>query len=175
MTVGHQIATALLPMVAALVVACDGPSRNATISGDYILEIALPKTVWSTNEAIQGEATLSLTTGMARDLGGSGSGLILFGFEEVAGTRVMPPAMTDDCQGYRIAPDAPLRRSLKKSGGGWPADDPDAAFYEAFRADPQIRLPPGQWRIRAIATFSDTGDCGAAVTIDTSIDIRVVP
>ena len=47
---------------------------------------------------------------------------------------------------------------LVKSGG-WSADDPNAAFYDAFFAAPDIRLPPGTWEVTGHASFSE-GDCG---------------
>ncbi len=169
------VATGLLAVVAAFLIACDAFGRSTATAGPFRLELSLPKTVWSVGEAIEGEAILSLASGPGRDLGGSGSGLLLFGFEEIGGKRLIQPAMSSDCAGYRLEPDTPMRSPLQKSGG-WSADDPDAAFYQAFFADPLIRLPPGEWRVSAIATFINGFGCdGNAVSMETWIDIRVVP
>jgi hypothetical protein len=41
-----------------------------------------------------------------------------------------------------------LRQPYVKSVG-WSNDDPDAALYRAFAADPKLHLPPGRWRVTA--------------------------
>jgi len=168
------MAITMLALAATLLVACSAPERSTVTEGPYRLELVLQRSVWSASEAIEGEGILSVTDGQARDLGGSGSGLVLFGFEEVGGSRRIQPAMSDDCAGYRLSPDTPLSRELTKSGG-WVADDPDAEFYKAFFADPLIHLPPGQWRVGAIASFSDGRSCGDPILMETWVDLRVVP
>jgi hypothetical protein len=53
-------------------------------------------------------------------------------------------------------------------GGGWTAEDPDAAFYEQFSADPEFRLPAGRWQVSAVAPISlGPVDCGG-----TTVNLR---
>jgi hypothetical protein len=69
----------------------------------------------------------------------------------------------------------PLSSRLTKSGG-FTAEDPDAAFYQAFFADPVVRLPAGEWRITAVASFTEGEGCtGKAVMLKVPITITVTP
>ena len=82
---------------------------------------------------------------------GSGSGPVSFGLEEVDGDIVLGGAMTGDCSQDEFARLVPVPVPFQKSGG-WSADDPNAAFYRAFFADPVLRLPAGRWRVTASAS-----------------------
>jgi hypothetical protein len=135
----------------------------------------LPKVTWHADDAIMGVATLSVAGIQSTVLGGSGSGLIGFDYREVGGRRHVEPASTLDCASYPIGPADPISKPIGKSGG-FDGADPDAAFYRAFLQGPDVRLPPGEWQITAIATFIDAEGCdGQSYSIEAPLTITVVP
>ncbi|MEK6720256.1 MAG: hypothetical protein AABZ33_06235 [Chloroflexota bacterium] len=152
----------------------DGETVSAeTVDGRFRLVLELPKTVWTTEESISGEARLEYAGPAATRLHGSGSGLISFGAREGLGTRWLTPGWDTTCAAYEISRDRPQVSPLTKSGA-WGADDPNADFYREFFADPLYRLPAGEWYITAYASFSE-GDCGVpAHELEMTIRIRVV-
>jgi hypothetical protein len=141
--------------------------------GSFRLAFDLPRATWQAGEPITGRARLEVEAGGA-DLGGSGSGLVGFEFREVGGHRQMGPAWTSDCRQYRLGPGAPLISGITKSGG-FPGEDPDAAFYRSFFADPMLRLPPGTWEITAVAEFSEGLCDGAPHSLRAPILVTITP
>jgi hypothetical protein len=164
-----------------LVGACgspDGPSpldsraRAETVDGRFGLALELLRTSWSSREAIAGQAALVLLVGNGRtEIGASGAGPIAFSIVEVGGSRAMGAASTADCATHLLSATEPITTPLTKSGG-WSQDDPNAAFYEAFFADPALHLPPGTWDITAVATFNDARGCEGA-SHDMSATVRI--
>jgi hypothetical protein len=60
--------------------------------------------------------------------------------------------------------------------GGYGYDDPLASFYQAYFADPDLRLPAGTWTIQATASFYTGDDCGdVAHLLETSVTVVVEP
>jgi hypothetical protein len=158
--------TAAGPADAVTAVATQGPFR---------LTFTLPKAVWRTDEAIDGEARLGLAAGPDVGVGGSGAGLMGFGFAEVGGDRLMGPASTADCRPYTLSAAQPAVTGITKSGG-WSEDDPNAAFYRTFLADPLVHLPPGDWDVTATADFVEGQGCdGAPHTMTATIRVQVTP
>jgi hypothetical protein len=105
-------------------------------------------------------------------LAGSGSGLVVVSMTQLDGPLQIAGGGTDDCVGYSIAPGEPIVKPYVKSGG-WSADDPNAAFYGAFFADPLLRLPRGTWRVFATTQFF-VGDCpGPSHTLAATLDVVV--
>jgi hypothetical protein len=151
------------------------PAPSAfTTSGDFRLLIESSRPVWRTSEAIQVSSTLSYFGSPATTtLRGSGSGLIGFSLEELTGDRQMGAAYNSDCAPHAIGVDDPIVTPYQKSGGFSP-DDPDAAFWEAFFADPEFHLPPGQWRITAETSFDNGDDCTASPTRITAAIVLTV-
>jgi hypothetical protein len=148
-------------------------SANYSSNGEFRLAIHSSRPVWRTDEAIQVGAILSYRLDEATTLRGSGSGLIGFSLEELTGDRRMGAAYNSDCASHLISWDDPIVAPYAKSGGFSP-DDPDAAFWEAFFADPEFHLPPGQWRITAETSLDNGPDCTANPTrISTSILLTV--
>lgn len=149
------------------------PVSAAANDGPYRLTFELPRSTWSTAEVIEGKATLALTQGDLQELGGSGGGVIAFGFREIGGTRSMGPAMQGDCATHELRADRPITSPITKSGG-WSADDEHAAFYQAFFATSGVTLPAGQWEITAMATFIEGAGCaGRSVELSAPITITV--
>jgi hypothetical protein len=96
--------------------------------------------------------------GPTTTLVGSGSGLIALSFEQVGGSLRMGGIQTADCAPYEVRVDKPLVPPFQKSVG-YSDDDPNAAFYKAYWADPVLHLPRGTWRITAASTFT-LRECG---------------
>jgi hypothetical protein len=105
-------------------------------------------------------------------LGGSGSGLVVVSLLQLDGPLDIGGGSDDMCAQYAIAPGSPLTQRYVKSGG-WSGEDPHAAFYKAFFADPVLRLPRGTWRVVANAWFT-VGDCSmASHQLNATFDLRV--
>jgi hypothetical protein len=149
-------------------------SAEADVSdGPFHLALRLTRSTYLTTEPIEGTATLSVTDGQARRIWGPYQSPIAFSMIEVGGTRRMEAGFREKCEPYPIGPDAPLARPVTKSGG-WSADDPNAAFYQAFFADQQIHLPAGTWDISVVTDFNeDGGDPCGGVHHDPSATIRI--
>lgn len=98
-----------------------------------------------------------------------------FEFAEVGGDRLMGSFMTADCRPYTLSAVQPAVTAITKSGG-WSEDDPHAAFYRAFFADPLVHLPAGDWDVTAFADFVEGHGCdGASHTIKATIRVHVTP
>ncbi len=189
-----RAATAILA-IAALVVACvDGPTaspsgeavpvptpppgpivRAVDVDGPFQLVLELAGRSFAAGEPIEGRAWLELVPGAgAFDLWGSGGGLIAIETVQLDGTWDLRAAWTADCAPHRLAPGAPIGGGLVKSGG-FSEDDPNAAAYRAFFADPLFRLPAGRWEVAAVAAFA-VGECGGPeVALRAPIEIVVTP
>jgi hypothetical protein len=143
----------------------DGDVVSASVvDGDYQLTISAPKATWGTDEAIEVEATLKyLGADESVELWGSGGGLIGFGLDEVAGNYDMSPAFNADCAMHTISASEPITSPFVKSGGYSP-DDPGAAYWEAFFADPELHLSQGEWVVSASASFDAGETCTANPT-----------
>jgi len=148
-------------------------SHAEGVQGSYRLVFDVPKGSWTTGEAMDGVATLSVTGPSGLDVGGSGGGLIGFAFAEVGGVRRIDPVWSADCAPYRLDPS--LTSHIKKSGALDPAN-PDADFYASFFSDPQVHLPPGDWTISAIADFIEgTGCTGQSHVLTATAQVHVAP
>lgn len=149
--------------------------RAEALDGPFRLVLELADDTWQAGEPIEGRARLELREGAGGvDLVGSGGGLLAFDTVEVDGRRRMEAAWTADCAPFRLDPGAPLTAGLAKSGG-YSAEDPDAAFYRAFFADPLFRLLEGRWEIAAVATFA-VGECGGrVVTLRAPLTVTIEP
>ena len=170
----------LLLVAGLLVVACgspadpstlDAPARSEAVDGRFGLAFELPRTTWTTREAVEGQAALLLLGNGRTEIGASGAGPIAFSIIEVGGARAMGAASTADCATHVLSATEPITSRITKSGG-WSEDDPNAAFYEAFFADPALHLPPGTWDITAVATFIEGRGCAGA-SHDLSATIRI--
>jgi hypothetical protein len=133
-------------------------------SGDFRLTITAPRATWDSDEVIEVEATLEyLGDEEVVSLWGSGAGVVNFGLVEESGDRRMDPVWEADCGPHEITPDEPLGFPFTKSGS-YSEDDPDADFWEAYFADPELRLPAGEWQVFAQASFDPGETCTATPT-----------
>jgi hypothetical protein len=146
----------VLLVTAALLGGCSSEPPPATppaaiAQGDgFVLAMTVPTDHFALGEAIDVRTSLTWA-GPAPNaaIWGSGSGPVVFLFEELTGRRRMiGGAMTADCARHPYVQSVATPIPFHKSGG-WNADDPDAAFYREFFADPLLRLPAGRWRVMA--------------------------
>jgi hypothetical protein len=63
---------------------------------------------------------------------------------------------------------------MTKSGEWW-SDNPDGDFYRNFVAEPEVRLPAGEWDISATASFHEGGCRGPDRQLRATIRITVEP
>jgi hypothetical protein len=147
----------------------------AHLQAPYLLELELPRETWTTAETIEGLATLTLVQGSGVDLSGSGNGLLFFDYASVDGMHHVEPAMTLDCKAYRLEAGKPMTSPLTKSGGFYP-EQPDFEFNRAFLTAPTVRLPAGDWKITAVASFIEGQGCtGQSRTLRATVVIHVTP
>ena len=168
--------TALLAgcgVVGALRVTDPEPKPAVVRDGEFELEIMSPRSEWGADQPIEVTATLRyLGTEDQVEIGGSGAGPIAFGVAELGGTRRMDALWQMDCAPHVLGPDDPIVARYTKSGG-WAPDDPNIAFYEAFFADPEFRLPAGRWQVEAWVRFG-VGACdGRQVDTRASVILTV--
>jgi hypothetical protein len=148
--------------------------RSVDRQGQYQLALDLPQTDWRTSDAITGQATLSLVGSDQIQFSASGSGPILFFFDEVGGSRHVAGGNTPDCHSYTLEAGQTITSPIKKSGGYDPNAEP-SDFERWFATDPILHLPAGEWTITAVAGLSaplcaKNGDVTlrAAVTVHVS-------
>ncbi|HET7676304.1 MAG TPA: hypothetical protein VFK38_00465 [Candidatus Limnocylindrales bacterium] len=135
------------------------------------IRIASPRVTWRMEEAIVVEASLVYLGQAPVVASGSGSGLVGFSVVQQGGPLRMEAGGTSDCVRYQLRP-GPQAVAFSKSGG-FSGDDPNAAFYRAFFADPDLHLPPGRWRITAHVDLVLGQECGGEPT-DPSASIEIV-
>ena len=180
----------LIPLALALgasLAACAGASlaptpapsvpgaHAADLQAPYILTLELPTATWKADQPITGMATLSLVQGSGVDIGGAAGGPIAFEFASLDGIHLIEPVTDLVCAPYRLEPGKPVVSPIRKSGGFFP-EQPDFEFNRAFLTGPDIRLPAGDWKITAVASFLEGQGCtGLSRTIRTTIQVHVTP
>lgn len=172
----RTVFAALVFLVAA---ACDtGPAPTdepvavggRIVASGFVLEVRLPAPAYAPTDAIPVTTTLTWTgaPGGGR-IWGSGGGPVSFLFTEVGGAgRTMGGLMTADCAMHEFAPGVATAIPLGK-GAAWTAEDPNAAFYQAWSNDPVLHLPVGHWQLRAsVSGFLAPCEMGAK-TIEAAV------
>ncbi len=101
----------------------------------------------------------------------SGAGLVAFAIEQLDGPVDAGWARNDDCARFDYRPGDIEPVEFQKSGG-YSNDDPMADFWRTFYAEPELRLPAGEYRITARAEYGDP-DCSDFRTVEASIVIVV--
>ena len=149
-----------------------GPIGVRAENQGFVLQVVLPSAGFASTDAIPVTTTLTWSGPAAKaTIWGSGSGPVEFLIAEVGGgRRTMGGAMTADCRPSSYARGVPVDVPLVKSGG-YTGDDPNAAFYQAWYADPVLRLPAGRWQLRVTAIgFLAPCAAGASPTRSTRAD-----
>lgn len=146
-------------------------SGTVTQDGITLTAGAEPAPV-ATGEVIDVTATLSHEGPDDLALSGSGSGIVFFSVTRIDdGLTSGPPVMTGDCVGHVLPAGEPTVIPFAKSGGYSP-DDPNAAFMEAYNADPLLTLPSGTWRID-VATYANIGPGCTGVQLELALELIV--
>jgi hypothetical protein len=113
--------------------------------------------------------------GASADIGGSAGGVMAFEYVSADGLHDVRPVLDLACRAYRLVAGVPMVEKLGHSGGFSP-DQPDFDFLSAFLTAPDVRLPAGDWKITAIASFVEASDCsGADRTIPATVTVHVTP
>ena len=143
--------------------------------GDFLLEFTASSRTYVEDEPVIAVARFHYRgTGTGARLYGSSSGPIFFSIEQVDGDIDMTAGGHDDCPPHDFVRGRPLKTAFRKSGG-YTFDDPDADFWEAFLADPLLRLPPGQYRLSALVGLHAGEGCdGPLMELRTTLEIEVV-
>jgi hypothetical protein len=169
-SVAFVLAAAVLAGCSATTPSVRGEDRQA----GFLLTISSPHLVWDADQPIIVSAEFSYLGPGSVTVSGPGPGShVAFEIVELTGTRKMEPIWLLACvtwQMTRVPETVPFHKS-----GGYTAEDPDAAFYEAWLAEPEFRLPAGRWRVTALAPFMTGSGCvgGRDVNLRASFVITV--
>jgi hypothetical protein len=144
-----------------------GEGRDAL----FRLTIGADRGRYAADEPIEIAATLRYIAGAEATVTSSGSGLVVFGIEQLDGPVDAIAGRDEACQRYEYRPREVESVEFQKSGG-YSNDDPMAGYWRRFFADPELRLPAGKYRITATAEYGDP-DCGGWRTLEASIVIAV--
>jgi hypothetical protein len=113
------------------------------------LELHLPKDRFDADEVIAIDSTLMWTgPGPKQSVWHGDPGPVVYALAQVDGRLVLGAAVNTVCASTELTRGVPLAQPYVKSLG-WSDDDPDAALYRAFAADPLLHLSPGRWRVTA--------------------------
>jgi hypothetical protein len=140
--------------------------NSANVEDDiFRLEVRGSKANFKTNEPIELAITLAYV-GVGEIVSyGSSNGPILFSIAQLDGRPSLLDTGKSDCVEQRIPHEPPFATGWKKPEV-YTADKDNTPFWDAYVADPQLRLPPGRWRLTATVELSLDPTCrtGAATT-----------
>ena len=167
--------------VMALATACSeqpapsGAPVVASTSGHGLtLSIAAEQSAARVGEPIEVAANLRHDAVADVVVSGSGMGVVAFTVTRLEdGLTSGPPVMTGDCALHVVPAGSGLGYPFEKSGG-WAPDDPNAAFLQAYFAEPELTLPSGTWRIEA-RTYGNLGEgcTGELLELSAAVDVVV--
>lgn len=143
------------------------PIRAEDRDRGFLLTISAPHQVWGAGQPIEVSSRFSyLGAGATKVWGAAPGPHVRFDVVELTGHRKMHAGWRQGCASWLMT-QLPITTPFNKSGG-WTDEDPDAAFYRQYFADPEFRLPAGRWQITATAPFSLGPDtCGGP-----NVDLR---
>ncbi len=141
-----------------------GPSvpavaTGAVRNGDLTLSAVAEPVEVAAGRVIHVTATLANEGVEDVEISGSGTGIVYFTVTRLEdGLTSGPPFMDGDCRSYPLSAGERTEVPFRKSGGYSP-DDPNAAFMDAYYADPELTLPAGTWKIEVAAYGSIGANC----------------
>lgn len=119
----------------------------------FVLEVSVPGGPLSSSDEIRLPTRLTwMGAAPNASIWGSGMGPVSFVLTEVGGRRrTMGGVMSADCSQREfargVAADVPFQKA-----GAYSENDPDAAFYRDYYADPSLHLPVGDWQLQVSAS-----------------------
>jgi hypothetical protein len=137
----------------------------------FALSIRADRGRYAAGEAIDITTTLRYLGDEPTTVTSSGGGLVSFDVYQLDGPVDVEAARTADCRQYDYRPGSIESVTFQKSGG-YSDDDPMADFWRTFFADPELRLPAGDYRITATADYG-APECGDERKVEASIVIVV--
>lgn len=143
--------------------------------GPFRLRLSAPRSTYRAHELIEGITAELTYDGGSQVVAVVGTGQLIYGFstEMLDGPYATGAGVDEPCVPDHITRGEPIVQPYEKSGGYDP-DRPYADFYDAFFADPELRLPAGTWRITAYSEFY-LGECGGeSVELKASIVLDVL-
>jgi len=149
----------------------NGPVTTTAVDGAFELAIRSARGRYQALEPIDVEASLTYHGPEAEVTICDDGGPIGFGVrEKVLGGINLEPVSQLMIDHTTLLREVPLTKPFMKSGG-FSGDDPAAASFRAFFADPVLRLTPGTWQIYAAAA-----SCSPAplhFTLNAQVEISV--
>jgi WD40-like Beta Propeller Repeat len=137
------------------------------------LELRTDRTTYTEDEPISVSATLTYLGPEQSVTLYHGNPMITFDLVELSGQRVMMGTVDAVCRQTVATRGQPISIPFVK-GASWTADDPNAAFYQDWIADPVLQLPVGSWNVLAEGQFSLDG-CGNPINIGQKLTVTVTP
>jgi hypothetical protein len=141
-------------------------------NGDFALKLAAGQTDYPANEPIADiQATLAYAGAQnSIDVTGGAQLIESWQLEQLDGPFDQLGAEPAPCREYTIQRAQPVAANFAKSGA-YSHRDPLAPYWTAYFADPDLRLPPGTWRISVGSAFSLDGCGGHWMNLHASIVI----
>lgn len=172
------IVMALVVLVLAGCTAQEPIEVEETTIGDtemldmFTLSIAADNSVYQADEEIKCHAILSYHGDEPITIYHSDP-LIVFGIED-GDMFTAEYCRNDVLMTTELEPEQEITVWFAKNGG-WSADDPNAAFYEAFYKEKELRLPKGEYTLSVQFRFATDEDdiVGTMQSLTTTIDITV--
>jgi len=155
-----------------------GPSVPAVGSGTVsdgaiTLSAVAEPVVVAPGEIIEVTATLSNDGPEDVEIFGSGTGIVFFSVTRLEdGLTSGPPGMNGDCSPHPLTAGERTEVPFSKNGGYSP-EDPNAAFMEAYLAEPELTLPAGTWRIDVAAYGSLASGCLPPLDLNIALIVTV--
>jgi hypothetical protein len=146
------------------------PAMAETRVGDFILSISSPKTAWTTDEAIEVTASLTYVGEEPAVDVGIGTGLVFTAHQISGGNAEFGGFYHPICLNQHLDRGVPRIQSFVKSG----EIHETGPFDDAFFRDPDLHLPPGDWRLTAMTEFANDLGCGNDIEIRASVVLTVV-
>jgi hypothetical protein len=161
-------AGALLACLALAAAGCDlstaltaptAPVNANAIADGFVLETSLPKARWAAGEVIPVTTTFTWTgADPQKTVWTFGGGPVIFELRQLDGPLFQTGgAHTADCAPRTFSQGAATPIPFQKSAA-WDDNDPNAAFYRPYAADPLLRLPAGRWELR-VGVVGQLAEC----------------
>jgi hypothetical protein len=135
----------------------------------FYFEILADKAAYAPDEPIDVVASFTYLGPNATERVFHAASPVGFRIEEIGGTRVMGGGMDLPCLFTDVESGVPETVPFAKSGS---PTDGEAGFDRAWYADPELRLPPGRWRIVANLWVS-LGECGVGHRLEAAVEVAV--